>query len=263
MSVVAAWQLIKTFGPWVALALILLAIGVLIIDRNHLAELNNAHQACLTSVIGKPGARPLDETCDKPIAAAAEQALAADACDHALSTGDANFFGSQACSGPTKTLIADREAKASEAANLSGQLSQATTTCNAAVARASARAQSLIQGYDHAQSVLAAAPVGGDGLYTCNADCLRGLGPDRLAHPSPQASDPVVATKVQTRTVCPAELDAPIAPKPVVGDGAVVKYNKAGSDWIAALSAWGDGVVKQLTDAGAACHAAQAAEGAQ
>ncbi len=77
---------------------------------------------------------------------------------------------------------------------------------------------------------------------------------------SPQATDPVVTTQVKTRTVCPAELDAAVAPTPTPAADAVVKTNKSGSDWIAAVVAWGGGVAKQLTDARDACHAAQALE---
>jgi hypothetical protein len=176
-----SWTLIKALAPYVVGALLLAALAALVLDRDRLAKLNDRHTACLASVKQTSGAKPLATACDAPIAAAAEAAEAAAACDQALTTGD-KFAASQACSGPTKTLIADRDAKASDAANLSGQLAQSTTTCDAAVARASARAQSLVQGFNHAQSILAAAPVGGDGLSVCDADCLRGL-----AQPGPVA----------------------------------------------------------------------------
>jgi hypothetical protein len=70
----------------------------------------------------------------------------------------------------------------------------------------------------------------------------------------------VVTTQVSTRAICPAELDAAVAPAPAPAADAVVKTNRSGSDWIAAVVAWGAGVAKQLTDARDACHAAQALE---
>lgn len=174
MEITAIWSIVKTLGPWLALVLVVAAIGVLVVDRNHLATLNNQHQACLASVQGAAAAKPLDQACEPPIAAAAEAAAAADACNHALATGDA-FAASQACAGPTKSLIADRDSKAAEAANLSSQLASASADRDAAVSRATARASASQQELIHAQSVLAAAPRDGSGASMCDADCLRQL----------------------------------------------------------------------------------------
>ena len=174
MSPTIIWGLVKTVGPWILLALVAAAIGLLVLDRNHLAKLNDAHLACLASVQGKPAAKPLDQVCEPAIASAAEAAAAAAACDHALTTGD-SFAASQACTGPTKRVIADRDSKASEVANLNQQLAGANADRDAAVSRAQARAQAQAQGLTHAQSVLAAAPHDSDGLGVCDADCLRKL----------------------------------------------------------------------------------------
>lgn len=169
-----SWAAIKVFAPYIAGALMLAALGALVLDRNHLAKLNNAHQACMAAIAGKPWAKPFDVACEPAMAVAAERAAASAACDHALTTGDA-FAASQACTGPTKRVIADRDSQASEAANLRGQLDRATVDRDAAVTRAAARAKASVQGSVHAQAILAAAPVGGDGLSVCDADCLRQL----------------------------------------------------------------------------------------
>jgi hypothetical protein len=169
-----SWAAIKVFAPYVIGALLLAALAGLVMDRNRLAKLNDAHQACLLSVEGKPGANPLPGTCDAPIAADAEAAAASAACDAALASGD-TFATSQACSGPTKRVIADRDAQASEVANLTSQLASATADRDAAVTRANARAQASLQGFTHAQSVLAAAPHDSSGSTVCDADCLRGI----------------------------------------------------------------------------------------
>jgi len=174
MSFIAALQLAKTFGPWIALALLLATFGALVVDRNHLAKLNDAHQACLRSVNDASGAKPLDVACDAPIAKAAEAADAAAACDHALSGADA-FAASQACSGPVKALIADRDAKADEAATCSSQLAQSAADRDAAVARGAARATAASQGLTHAQSVIAGAPRDRSGSIVCDVGCLRAL----------------------------------------------------------------------------------------
>jgi hypothetical protein len=75
---------------------------------------------------------------------------------------------------------------------------------------------------------------------------------------STRAPDPVIQTKIETRVECPAELEQPIPARPSPAAGAVVQYNDQGKDWLSALSAWADDLVKRLTDADAACAAAKA-----
>jgi hypothetical protein len=171
-----AWPIVKAVAPYLIGALILAALAWLVWDHQRLSHLDQAHQACLASVAGKPNSAPLANTCEPPIAAAATAARAAAACDSALTRGD-TFAASQACTGPTKRVIADRDSEASEAANLSDQLARAGADQAAAVNRAAARATATAQGLTHAQTVLAAAPRGSDGLSVCDADCLRQLSP--------------------------------------------------------------------------------------
>jgi hypothetical protein len=70
----------------------------------------------------------------------------------------------------------------------------------------------------------------------------------------------VIQNTVQTRTVCPAELDEtpPVRPQPAAD--AQITMNASGRAYLAALVGWGQAILAQLTDAGTACHAAQAAE---
>jgi hypothetical protein len=173
---------LKLFGPWVALGLVVAAFGLLTLDRNHLAALNNQHAACLASVKAAPGAKPLDVVCDPAIATAAEDAAAAAACDHALTDHDV-FAAGQACSGPVKALIAASQAGDEEIVNLNAQLAGATADRDAAVARAATRATVSAQGLSHAQSVLAALKPGSDGLDVCDAGCLRELAGGAVAGP--------------------------------------------------------------------------------
>lgn len=174
MPILAAWSMIKTFGPWALGAIAAVGLWLLVVDRNRLAKLNDQHTACVAAVEQKPNAKPLAQVCDPPISAAAEAALAASACDTALSTND-QFAASKACPTSVKTVIAQRDASAGEAANLKSQLDQAQSAQTAAVARAEARAQAASQGLTHAQALLAAQPHDADGLSVCDADCLRGL----------------------------------------------------------------------------------------
>ena len=174
MTLAAAWQAIKTFGPWIAGALLMAALGMLVVDRDRLATLNNQHNACLVALVAKQPVGAPNHLCDAPIADAAEAAAASASCNTALGSGD-SFAASQACAGPTKSLIADRDSKASEVANLTTQLANATADRDAAVARAAARATASVQDLSHAQSILGAAPHDGAGLSSCNADCLRQL----------------------------------------------------------------------------------------
>jgi hypothetical protein len=174
------------FAPWIGGAIAALALFGLVVDRNHLAKLNTAHQACLASAQAKPGSKPIDQACEKIVADAVRGAAAAKACDAALTGADA-FGVESACSTPVKTLQAQHDADAASIANLTTQLDVSDADRNAAVSRAESRAHASAQGLAHAQTVLSAAPRGADGLSRCDADCLRGLTApaDGGVHPSP------------------------------------------------------------------------------
>lgn len=67
-----------------------------------------------------------------------------------------------------------------------------------------------------------------------------------------------MTTQVQTRLVCPAELDQAAPDRPTPAADAQVKVNASGKAYLAALVGWGQALLAQLTDAASACHAAQA-----
>lgn len=65
----------------------------------------------------------------------------------------------------------------------------------------------------------------------------------------------VTATRVETRTVCPAELDQPRPAKPTPAAGAKVTTNAAGGDYLGAVLGWGDAVARLFDGAKASCPA--------
>lgn len=173
MTPLVIWNLVKTVGPWVVLAIVIAGVGLLVVDRNHLAALNQTHQACVASVQGKPGSQPIGSVCEAPIVAAATTATQANACDALLvSTPD----GVPAvCSKGVQTLAATVAAQASTIASQAAALAEAKSNTDAAVARASARATQAAIRSANAQAVLAASPHDAAGDVVLNADGLRKL----------------------------------------------------------------------------------------
>ena len=66
----------------------------------------------------------------------------------------------------------------------------------------------------------------------------------------------IVQHQVETRLVCPAELDQARALKPAVPADAKLTANPAASAWLGALTGWADQVASLFDDAAAACRAA-------
>lgn len=79
--------------------------------------------------------------------------------------------------------------------------------------------------------------------------------------PPSRTPDPVVVQQVQTRLVCPAELDQSVPAQPTPSTDAKVATNPAGADYLARLVAWGQDLARRLTDASDTCHAAVAKGG--
>ena len=73
------------------------------------------------------------------------------------------------------------------------------------------------------------------------------------AGPDPVPLNPVVETRRELVTVCPADLAVAPTARPTPAAGAVVEFNAAGRDWLAAVIAWGEGLFDTLTDARADC----------
>lgn len=74
------------------------------------------------------------------------------------------------------------------------------------------------------------------------------------ATPRPEAA-PIIEQITVTRVVCPAELDAPVPPRPVAPPGAVIRTNPAGAAYLADELGYGSVVGAVLSDAKAACAA--------
>ena len=80
---------LKLAGGVLMVALALVALVALVVDRNRLADLNDRRLACTAAVAGKPGAKPPQSVCDPPVVLAASTAAQADACDAALQAATA------------------------------------------------------------------------------------------------------------------------------------------------------------------------------
>lgn len=63
------------------------------------------------------------------------------------------------------------------------------------------------------------------------------------------------STRVETRTVCPAELDQVRPPKPSPAPGAKVTTNAAGGEYLAAVLGWADAVARLFDGAKGSCPA--------
>ena len=55
------------------------------------------------------------------------------------------------------------------------------------------------------------------------------------------------------RLYCPADVLAPAPARPTVPAGATITVNALGKTWLAAISAWGDALLDQITDGQAEC----------
>lgn len=76
----------------------------------------------------------------------------------------------------------------------------------------------------------------------------------RLAEEVP-ALNPVVTTVVETRLVCPAELDQDLGAPPVPAEGAVIRHNDAGGTWLDRFTDWALYAAGLFNDARAECSA--------
>ncbi len=180
MTPALLWTLARTVGPWLALAGALAGVALLVLDRNHLAALNDRHVACTAAVEGRRGAKPPPDVCDLPIARAklaADQAADCDAGLRLLAEG-----APATCSGPVQHVAADRDARTAEVADRDRELAGARQVQAAAVVRAEARARTNAQKEAHADAVLNSAPRDAGGAVVLDAGRLRDLsGPDPAA----------------------------------------------------------------------------------
>lgn len=77
------------------------------------------------------------------------------------------------------------------------------------------------------------------------------------ARPTEAAANPnpVVATVVETRLICPAELDQVLGGPPVPAEGAVIRHNDAGGAWLDRFTDWALHAAGLFNDAKAQCAA--------
>lgn len=74
--------------------------------------------------------------------------------------------------------------------------------------------------------------------------------PDLKAGPAP---DPIVESKTVTRLVCPSALSRETGPTPQVPDGAVIRHNDAGGDYLDAVVGRLGWLEQMIADARAEC----------
>lgn len=74
------------------------------------------------------------------------------------------------------------------------------------------------------------------------------------------APNPVVTTVVETRLVCPAELDQDLGPPPAPAEGAVIRHNDAGGTWLDRFTDWALYAAGLFNDARATCAAELSSE---
>jgi hypothetical protein len=63
----------------------------------------------------------------------------------------------------------------------------------------------------------------------------------------------VIRQVTVTRLVCPAELDQVLGPRPVPAEGAVIRHNAEGGQFLDGLGEWGDRAAALFLDAQADC----------
>lgn len=78
--------------------------------------------------------------------------------------------------------------------------------------------------------------------------------PAPRATPAPEAA-PIIERVTVTRMICPAELDAPVPPRPVAPADAIIRTNPAGAAYLSDEIGYGSVVGAVLADAKAACAA--------
>lgn len=64
----------------------------------------------------------------------------------------------------------------------------------------------------------------------------------------------MLTTQVQTRLICPAELDQPTPAAPAPAADAQITMNASGQAYLTGLVSWGLSLAKLFGDAASACH---------
>ncbi len=147
------------------------AVGVIALkqaEEGRLRAVIKGHENCARAVDGD---RAYDlGGCPAPIFKATTEARDARDCERGLQL--LNLGAPASCTTHVRRLAADRDAKASEAVNLTDQLNQANATQAAAVARAIVRERTAATRTNHAETVVASAPRSDRGLVVLDAGRL-------------------------------------------------------------------------------------------
>ena len=171
---------LKIFGPIALVVAIVAAFAVLKAHDSRETAIARSFDACQASAAppsGKVGAKPIDQACPADLAHAVTASRQAATCDQALADvdGKSGFAIEQTCSAPVKRVVADRDAQSAMVADRDKELARTRADQNAAIERATARATADATRKANATAAIHSAPLGGDGLRVCDAQCLRSL----------------------------------------------------------------------------------------
>lgn len=167
---------LKFFGS-IAGAVALATAAWLIVDRFDLAAQVRDHTACAAAAADPKDGKPLDR-CADAIRAQVNAARQDRQCTRALGLKDrsAALFGIRAsCPAIVNQEVALRHAAEGNLADAQATIATLISGQNAAVARAEARVQSVMNHKGKADAAIAAAPRRADGIAVCDAACLRAL----------------------------------------------------------------------------------------
>lgn len=162
----------------VAIAVVALQATVIVATGaalSHQSKKVRKHESCVADVAaGHAGALAAAQICPPAISKVNAVALAAAACDLALSARPENAYGVGAyCSTPIKTVQAERDVARREAARLTNDLTNERMGRDAAIARAQVAATTQAERKARAAAAVQAAPRDGSGLIRCDAECVR------------------------------------------------------------------------------------------
>jgi len=154
-----------------AIGALALGIGAAVLDWRSARQARGELRLC-TAAAGDER-EPL-KGCPETISAAIEAQRRAAACEAAIAGADL-YAERASCGEQVKrrgALLVGAEANLADARR---QIAEAERRTTAAIARAEARGETQSRRADDARSAIDAAPLGADGLLSCDAQCLRRL----------------------------------------------------------------------------------------
>lgn len=161
------WATVKSIG----LGLLLAAIVGAAWDWKSARDARSELRACVRAA-GDDGRSV--EGCAAEIVTVIGAARAASVCDAALLAGD-RYREAAACGAGAKRMAGELQVTKASLQSAERQLADLRSSAAASIARAEARATISTERTAHADAAIKAAPRDGNGIITCDAQCLREL----------------------------------------------------------------------------------------